>query len=137
VAEIAGYRSVFVVSQCLAWLISQLEQFCMTGIAFVNQLYGQEELKRLQRKEARFINTGLIVTLSGAVNSDALEDGRVVSVTGEIAAEAHASAVTSSTSAGSLAMPPCFTMLGRLGLFDMSTSCRGLPQFLEVAGSRR
>lgn len=58
------------------------EQFHMTGIAFVNQLYGQEELKRLQRKEARFINTGLIVTLSGAVNSDALEDGRVVSGVG-------------------------------------------------------
>jgi acyl-CoA hydrolase len=58
------------------------EQFCMTGIAFVNQLYGQEELKRLQRKDARFVNTGLVVTLSGAVNSDALEDGRVISGVG-------------------------------------------------------
>jgi acyl-CoA hydrolase len=58
------------------------EQFCMTGIEFVNQLYGQEELKRLQRRDARFVNTGLIVTLSGAVNSDALEDGRVVSGVG-------------------------------------------------------
>lgn len=57
-------------------------QFCMTGIAFVNQLYGNEELKRLQRKDARFVNTGLIVTLSGAVASDALEDGRVVSGVG-------------------------------------------------------
>jgi acyl-CoA hydrolase len=58
------------------------EQFRMTGIEFVNQLYGQEELKRLQRRDARFVNTGLIVTLSGAVNSDALEDGRVVSGVG-------------------------------------------------------
>jgi acyl-CoA hydrolase len=58
------------------------EQFCMTGIAFVNQLYGQEELKRLQRKDARFVNTGLVVTLSGAMNSDALEDGRVISGVG-------------------------------------------------------
>ncbi|MGH8528043.1 MAG: acetyl-CoA hydrolase/transferase C-terminal domain-containing protein, partial [Gammaproteobacteria bacterium] len=58
------------------------EQFCMTGISFVNQLYGQEEVKRLQRKDARFVNTGLIATLSGAVNSDALEDGRVVSGVG-------------------------------------------------------
>jgi acyl-CoA hydrolase len=69
------------------------EQFCMTGIGFVNQLYGQEELKRLQRKEARFVNTGLIVTLSGAVNSDALEDGRVVSGVGgqyNFVAMAHA-----------------------------------------------
>ena len=58
------------------------EQFCMTGIGFVNQLYGDEELKRLQRKEARFVNTGLIVTLSGAVTSDAMEDGRVLSGVG-------------------------------------------------------
>jgi acyl-CoA hydrolase len=58
------------------------EQFCMTGIAFVNQLYGQEELKRLQRKDARFVNTGLVAALSGAVNSDALEDGRVISGVG-------------------------------------------------------
>jgi acyl-CoA hydrolase len=61
---------------------SEVEQFCMTGISFVNQLYGDEELKRLQRKEARFVNTGLIVTLSGAVCSDGLEDGRVVSGVG-------------------------------------------------------
>jgi acyl-CoA hydrolase len=61
---------------------SEREQIAMTGIAFVNQLYGDEELKRLQRRDARFINTGLIVTLSGAVNSDGLEDGRVVSGVG-------------------------------------------------------
>jgi acyl-CoA hydrolase len=61
---------------------SERQQIGMTGIAFVNQLYGQEELKRLQRREARFVNTGLVVTLSGAVNSDALEDGRVLSGVG-------------------------------------------------------
>jgi acyl-CoA hydrolase len=61
---------------------AEREQIRMTGIAFVNQLYGQEELKRLQRKHARFVNTGLIVTLSGAVDSDALEDGRVLSGVG-------------------------------------------------------
>ena len=72
---------------------SERDQICMTGIGFVNQLYGQEELKRLQRKQARFINTGLIVTLSGAVNSDALEDGRVLSGVGgqyNFVAMAHA-----------------------------------------------
>jgi len=58
------------------------EQICMTGISYVNQLYGEEEIKRLQRKEARFINTGLVVTLSGAVASDGLEDGRVISGVG-------------------------------------------------------
>jgi acyl-CoA hydrolase len=58
------------------------EQFCMSSISFVNHLYGDEELKRSQRKEARFVNTGLIVTLTGAVVSDVLEDGRVLSGVG-------------------------------------------------------
>jgi acyl-CoA hydrolase len=58
------------------------EQFCMTGISYVNELYGDEELKRLQRKDARFVNTGLIATLTGAIASDGLEDGRVISGVG-------------------------------------------------------
>jgi acyl-CoA hydrolase len=69
------------------------EQICMTGISYVNQLYGQEEIKRLQRKDARFINTGLIVTLGGAVVSDGTEDGRVLSGVGgqyNFVAMAHA-----------------------------------------------
>jgi acyl-CoA hydrolase len=69
------------------------EQICMTGIAFVNQLYGREDMKREQRRKARFINTGLIATLSGAVSSDGLEDGRIVSGVGgqyNFVAMAHA-----------------------------------------------
>jgi acyl-CoA hydrolase len=58
------------------------KQICMTAISYVNQLFGNEELKRLQRQAARFINTGLIVTLTGAVASDGLEDGRVLSGVG-------------------------------------------------------
>jgi len=58
------------------------EQISMTAISYVNQLFGNEELKRLQRQAARFINTGLIVTLTGAVASDGLEDGRVLSGVG-------------------------------------------------------
>jgi hypothetical protein len=61
---------------------SEREQICMTGISYVNELFGEEELKRLQRKAARFVNTGLIATLSGAVASDGLEDGRVLSGVG-------------------------------------------------------
>ncbi len=61
---------------------AERKQICMTSIAFVNQLYGNEEVKRLQRKQARFVNSGLIVALSGAVASDALEDGRVLSGVG-------------------------------------------------------
>lgn len=61
---------------------SDREQICMTGISYVNELFGNEELKRLQRQSARFINTGLIVTLTGAVASDGLDDGRVLSGVG-------------------------------------------------------
>jgi hypothetical protein len=61
---------------------SDREQICMTGIGYVNHLYGDEELKRLQRKAARFVNTGIIVTLTGAVASDGFEDGRVLSGVG-------------------------------------------------------
>ena len=61
---------------------SERQQINMTGIGFVNQLYGDEALKRLQRRHARFVNTGLVVTLAGAVNSDTLEDGRVLSGVG-------------------------------------------------------
>ncbi|MBO8158215.1 acetyl-CoA hydrolase/transferase C-terminal domain-containing protein [Thermosyntropha sp.] len=53
--------------------------FGMSGVDKVNQLYGGEELRALQRKDARFINTGMVATLLGAVASDQLEDGRVVS----------------------------------------------------------
>jgi len=72
---------------------AEREQICMTGISYVNELYGQEELKRLQRKAARFVNTGLFVTLTGAVASDGLEDGRVLSGVGgqyNFVAMAHA-----------------------------------------------
>jgi acyl-CoA hydrolase len=72
---------------------SEREQICMTGISYVNELFQDEELKRLQRKAARFVNTGLIVTLVGAVASDGLEDGRVLSGVGgqyNFVAMAHA-----------------------------------------------
>ncbi len=56
--------------------------FNMTSVQYVNQLYGGEELKALQRSKARYINAGMKVNLLGAVTSDALEDGRVVSGVG-------------------------------------------------------
>ncbi|WP_287810435.1 acetyl-CoA hydrolase/transferase C-terminal domain-containing protein [Pseudomonas sp.] len=59
-----------------------LEGFNMTAISYINELYGQEELKRLQRRDARFINTAFTVTLLGAAVSDQLEDGRVLSGVG-------------------------------------------------------
>ncbi|MFO1428933.1 MAG: acetyl-CoA hydrolase/transferase C-terminal domain-containing protein [Candidatus Competibacteraceae bacterium] len=57
-------------------------RFCMTGVSHVNQLYGNEILKSLQRRRARFINTTIMVTLTGAAVSDGLEDGHVISGVG-------------------------------------------------------
>lgn len=64
----------------------------MTRIGFINQLYGQEPLARAQRLHARFINTCMMVTLSGAAVSDGLENGKVVSGVGgqyNFVAQAH------------------------------------------------
>lgn len=55
---------------------------CMTGVNKINQLDLNPRLYRLQRHHARFINTGIMATLSGAVVSDGLADGRVISGVG-------------------------------------------------------
>jgi hypothetical protein len=55
----------------------------MTSVSFVNQLYGDDEpARRRARVKARFINNAMMATLLGAVISDALEDGQVVSGVG-------------------------------------------------------
>ncbi len=54
----------------------------MRSVTRINQLYGHEEIDRLHRRNARFINTTMMMTLLGAACSDALEDGRVVSGVG-------------------------------------------------------
>jgi acyl-CoA hydrolase len=71
----------------------QLAQINMTAISYINELYGNEALKRLQRRDARFINSAFTVTLLGAAVSDQLADGRVVSGVGgqyNFVAQAHA-----------------------------------------------
>jgi acyl-CoA hydrolase len=68
----------------------ELAKIDMTRIDFINQLYtqgddpraGSIELKRAQRRKARFMNTTMMVTLLGAAASDALESGQVVSGVG-------------------------------------------------------
>lgn len=60
----------------------ELAKIDMTRIDFINQLYGDDALKRAQRRQARFMNTTMIVTLLGAAASDALESGQVVSGVG-------------------------------------------------------
>ena len=54
----------------------------MTAVGFVNELFGDEAGKRRARVEARFVNNAMMATLLGAVVSDGLEDGRVVSGVG-------------------------------------------------------
>ena len=69
-------------------------QFDMRGVAFINQLYGaDQELRVLQRRAARFVNSTMMVTLLGAAVSDTLEGGQVVSGVGgqyNFVAMAHA-----------------------------------------------
>jgi hypothetical protein len=60
----------------------RLSRLQMTAISFVNELYGNEEAKRRARVDACFINSGMMATLLGAIVSDALDDGRVVSGVG-------------------------------------------------------
>lgn len=75
---------------------AERERICMTSITFINHLYedryGTEALKRAQRVKARFINTCMMTTLSGAHVSDGLENGKVVSGVGgqyNFVAQAH------------------------------------------------
>lgn len=69
------------------------ERLAMTSVLWTNLLHGDEEKKRGQRQHARFINEGMMVTATGGIVSDGLEDGRVVSGVGgqyEFVAQAHA-----------------------------------------------
>ena len=54
----------------------------MKSVQGINQLYGHEEIDRLHRKDARFINTCMMMTLNGSAVSDGLENNRVISGVG-------------------------------------------------------
>jgi acyl-CoA hydrolase len=68
--------------------------FRMMPVSFTNELLGPDwEAKVAQRRDARFINSAMMVTLGGATVSDGLADGRVVSGVGgqfNFVAQAHA-----------------------------------------------
>ena len=67
--------------------------FRMMPVSFTNDLLGPEwEMKIAQRRDARFINSAMMATLGGALVSDGLADGRVVSGVGgqyNFVAQAH------------------------------------------------
>lgn len=69
-------------------------RFRMHGVGRINQLYGGwEALEIAQRQKARFINTTMMVTATGAAVSDGLQDYQVVSGVGgqyNFVAMAHA-----------------------------------------------
>jgi Acetyl-CoA hydrolase/transferase C-terminal domain len=60
----------------------QLARIQMMPVSFTNQLYGDEDLKRRARVDARFVNNAMMATLMGAAISDGLENGQVVSGVG-------------------------------------------------------
>ena len=68
--------------------------FRMMPVSFTNELLGPDwETKIEARRDARFINSAMMATLGGALVSDGLEDGRVVSGVGgqyNFVAQAHA-----------------------------------------------
>lgn len=73
--------------------LSKRSDFNMTAISYINELYGHEDLKRLQRRDARFVNSAFTATLLGSAVADQLEDGRVLSGVGgqyNFVAQGHA-----------------------------------------------
>lgn len=73
---------------------SERALFAMMPVSFTNELLGPGwDRKVAQRRHARFINMAMIATLGGALVSDGLADGRVVSGVGgqyNFVAQAHA-----------------------------------------------
>lgn len=85
----------------------------MTRISFTNSVLNGEADKRAHRVDARFVNTAMMATLLGAVVSDGLEDGRVVSGVGgqyDFVAMAHQLAGARSI----IALPATRTSGGRV-----------------------
>jgi acyl-CoA hydrolase len=62
--------------------VEQLARIQMMPVSFTNELYGDEDNKRRARVDARFVNNAMMATLMGAVISDGLESGQVVSGVG-------------------------------------------------------
>ena len=60
----------------------QIARIQMMPVSFTNELYGDEDVKRRARVDARFVNNTMMATLMGAAISDGLEDGQVVSGVG-------------------------------------------------------
>ena len=60
----------------------QISRIQMMPVSYTNELYGDEDIKRRARVDACFVNNAMMATLMGAVISDGLEDGQVISGVG-------------------------------------------------------
>jgi hypothetical protein len=60
----------------------EIARIQMMPVSFTNELYGDEDQKKRARVDARFVNNAMMATLMGAVVSDGLENGQVVSGVG-------------------------------------------------------
>src|ERR1700744_4800905 len=60
----------------------QIARIQMMPVSFTNELFGDEAGKRRARVDACFVNNAMMATLMGAVISDGLENGQVVSGVG-------------------------------------------------------
>ena len=61
---------------------SQIARIQMMPVSFTNEIFGDENAKRRARVDACFVNNAMMATLMGAVISDGLENGQVVSGVG-------------------------------------------------------
>src|SRR4029450_10691942 len=61
---------------------SQVARIQMMPVSFTSEIYDDEDAKRRARVDARFVNNAMMATLMGAVISDGLENGQVVSGVG-------------------------------------------------------
>tara|TARA_R110000764_G_scaffold8776_3_gene28974 strand:+ start:11092 stop:12957 length:1866 start_codon:yes stop_codon:yes gene_type:complete len=61
---------------------STRNKIAMMPVSYTNSLYGDEQAKRAARPKARFINSAVMVTLTGSVVSDGLADAQVISGVG-------------------------------------------------------
>ncbi len=61
---------------------SQIARIQMMPVSFTNEIHDDEDAKRRARVDARFVNNAMMATLMGAVISDGLENGQVVSGVG-------------------------------------------------------
>jgi Acetyl-CoA hydrolase/transferase C-terminal domain len=60
----------------------QIARIQMMPVSFTNELFGDEAGKRRARVDACFVNNAMMATLMGAVISDGLENGQVISGVG-------------------------------------------------------